>query len=90
MQPNEDIMRARTRLIHRLPNGTIDIDYYRNEALMERKRAFSRSIASISGFASVVWPVVASVLIFGVAATVRHVPTVTDAAAYGATITAAF
>jgi hypothetical protein len=83
-------MTTRPPQIQRLPNGTIDIDYYRNQALMERKRAFFKSSKSVSGIVSATWPVVAATLILAAAVTAPHAPAARDAVANGAAITTAF
>lgn len=83
-------MTMRTPQIQRLPNGTIDIGYYRNRARLERKRAFFKSSKSLSGIAGAAWPVVAAMLILAAAVTIPHAPAANDTVASGMAITAAF
>jgi len=67
-------MSVETPHIFRLPNGAIDIDHYRKDAAIERRRAFSRSSKSIGGVISVTWPVLALGLIVATALTAAQAP----------------
>jgi TRAP-type C4-dicarboxylate transport system substrate-binding protein len=78
---------TQTQHIRRRTNGTIDIDHYRNRALMERKAAMTGSMSGAMSFGSL--RILAG--LFMGAATAMVPPAMHDTASNGAgrTVTAA-
>ena len=80
-------MTTQTQQIRRRTNGTIDIDYYRNHALMERREA----VHNIAGGMNILaWPLVAvAALISALVVAGLRVPALKGTASNSAPITVA-
>ena len=78
-------MTTQTLPIRRRTNGTINIDHYRNWALMERKAAMTGSMRGVILLGSLL--IVAGAFMAGLTGTVA--PTMQSTVVNGATITAA-